>query len=490
MSEFRDLFIDSSATVRDAFEHLNRTARGILMLVDEQDRFLRTITDGDLRRLLLHDGTLDSLLEQLPKHESVVVPDGASPEAISAVMTDRAVRAVPVIGADGQVVDLALQDELTKPILLSVPHMSEYERSYVTEAFESNWVAPLGPNVTGFENEIAEKTGTGHAAALSSGTAALHLALVILGVERGDRVYCPSLTFVASVNPVLYQGAEPVLIDSEPGSWNMSPTLLEATLARDASQGHLPKAVVVVNLYGYSAEFNEISEICRRYDLPIVEDAAESLGATYHGRNSGTFGDISVFSFNGNKIITTSGGGMLVSANERYVERARWLSTQAKDDAPYYLHSVVGYNYRMSNVLAGIGRGQLRVLDDRVNQRRAIYQTYRDALSDFEQIEWIDEPPGTRPTHWLSVMLLAKDAGLDAQTLIGRLGDDGIEARRVWNPLHRHPLFAEFEFLPHADGSVADDLFERGICLPSSSSLAKTQQDRVIASIERALRRK
>ena len=489
MSHAASLSIDRSATIRDALAKLDETAKGILFLVDDDERFVRTVTDGDLRRLLLHGSTLDDTLHDLPDLASVTASETTPASELQERMLAAKVTAVPVLDDQRRVTRLATLADLQQPILLSIPHLGDHETHYVNQAFESNWVAPLGPNVTGFEEELAAKTGTGHAAALSSGTAALHLALIILGIKPGDEVYCPSLTFVASVNPVLYEHATPVLIDSEPGSWNMSPAVLAKALEEAAGRNALPRAVVVVNLYGHIAEYAAIRALCDQYDIPIIEDAAESLGATCAARHSGSFGDIGVFSFNGNKIITTSGGGMLVSANEDYVARARWLSTQAKDDAPYYEHSVVGYNYRMSNVLAGIGRGQLKVLDDRVARRREIYARYREALADTGEFEWIEELPGSTATHWLSAVLLRRGSAIDPQSLIASLATQDIEARRIWNPLHRTPLYRGHRFIPHPDGSVADDLFERGVCLPSSSNMTDTQQQRVIDAIRHALAR-
>ncbi len=475
--------ISQDATLKQAFEQLNSTASGILLLVDQSDKFLRTVTDGDLRRLLLTGANLTSTLYELSEHTSTTVDASKNSADIYALMISKGVRAIPQLDQNGIPVELHQRDEFEKPILLSIPHMSEHESKYVKDAFDSNWVAPLGPNVDGFEQEIADRTQSGHAAALASGTAAIHLALVVLGVERDDIVFCSSLTFVASVNPVLYQGATPVFIDSAPGSWNMCPRALEQALSKAKTRGQLPKAIVVVNLYGYSADYDALTGVAGKYGVPIVEDAAESLGSTYHGRPSGSFGDIGIFSFNGNKIITTSGGGMLVSKNKAYVDRARWLSTQAKDDVPYYQHSVVGYNYRMSNVLAGIGRGQLEVLDDRVNRRREIYFNYCRELSEFDCFEWIEESENTRANHWLSVVLVREDSPLTAEQLIGHLGARGVEARRVWNPLHRNPLFSGCEFESAGSISTSDDLFERGVCLPSSSSLTEFQQERVIHDI-------
>jgi len=374
-------------------------------------------------------------------------------------------------------------------IYLSPPHMSGYEQKYVGEAFESNWIAPLGPNVDGFEQEIASHAGVKGAVALSSGTAAIHLALSLLDVGKGDIVFCSSLTFVASANPILYLGAEPVFIDSEPESWNMSVQALEQALIAGDQAGKLPKAVIVVHLYGQSARMAEIGTLCERYNVPIVEDSAESLGSLYRAVPSGSLGKFGIFSFNGNKIITTSGGGMLVSNDEAALSRARFLSTQARDQAPHYQHSVMGYNYRMSNLLAGVGRAQLEVLEDRVKARRAIFDTYQAALGHHQGIDFMQELEGTRSNRWLTTLTIDPDiTGIKVSDVLGVLAADNIEARPVWKPLHLQPLFKDAAFYPHAPGChVSEHLFDTGLCLPSGSSLTPAEQQRVIARVEQAL---
>jgi dTDP-4-amino-4,6-dideoxygalactose transaminase len=335
---------------------------------------------------------------------------------------------------------------------------------------------------------MAERIGVGFAAALSSGTAAIHLALVLLGVGRGDRVFCSALTFSASANPIVYQGAEPVFIDSEPSSWNMSPSALEDAFIAAKKQSRMPRAVVVVNLYGQSADFDPIVEICNRYGVPIVEDAAESLGALYKGRHSGTLGKLGVFSFNGNKIITTSGGGMLVSDDEELIVRARFLATQAREPALHYEHKVIGYNYRMSNILAGVGRGQLRVLDSRVVARRNVFHRYQQGLIGCSGLEWMPEPGWTRSNRWLSAGIVDPIvAGLDANQLIRKLAEERIEARPVWKPMHLQSVFSNCEYFSHEGVSVSQKLFETGICLPSGSNLTQLQQERVIETIRKIL---
>ncbi|KAB7707373.1 aminotransferase class I/II-fold pyridoxal phosphate-dependent enzyme [Bacillus aerolatus] len=370
-------------------------------------------------------------------------------------------------------------------IFLSSPHMSGREQKYINDAFETNWIAPLGPNVDGFEKELASYVGVKDAAAVSSGTAAIHLALRLLDVQAGDRVFCSSLTFVATANPILYQGAEPVFIDSEPETWNMSPDALEGAFVDSEQEGRLPKAVIVVNLYGQSAKMDELMAICDRYGVPVIEDAAESLGAEYKGKKSGTFGKFGVYSFNGNKIITTSGGGMLVSNEETALRKARFLATQARDPAPHYQHSEEGYNYRMSNILAGVGRAQLEVLDERVAARRAIFDRYVEALGGIEGLEFMPELEGTLHNRWLTTLTIDQGKlGLSPMDLIDALEEENIEARPVWKPLHLQPLFEGVKYYPHdTDRSVSDELFENGICLPSGSNMTAEQQERVIAKI-------
>jgi pyridoxal phosphate-dependent aminotransferase EpsN len=373
-----------------------------------------------------------------------------------------------------------------KRIFLSSPHMSGNEQKYINEAFETNWIAPLGPNVDAFEKEIAAYTGVNEAAAVSSGTAAIHLALSLLGVEKDDTVFCSTLTFIASANPILYLGAEPVFIDSEPETWNMSPQALEKAFREAALNGKLPKAVIVVNLYGQSAKMDELTSLCDQYEVPMIEDAAESLGSSYKRKQSGSFGRFGIFSFNGNKIITTSGGGMLVSNDAAAIHKARFLATQARDPAPHYQHSKVGYNYRMSNVLAGIGRAQLEVLEERVEARRAIFERYQLELSEIPGIQFMPEINETYSNRWLTAMTInEKEAGISVNQLIEILAAENIEARPVWKPLHMQPLFKTVKFFSHNENdSVSERLFANGICLPSGSNMVELDQTRVINCIK------
>lgn len=370
---------------------------------------------------------------------------------------------------------------MTNRILLSSPHMGGTEQKYIQEAFDTNWIAPLGANVNGFEQELAAYVGSKAASATSSGTGAIHLALDLLGVDAGDTVFCSTLTFIASANPILYLGAKPVFIDSEPTTWNMSPQALERALNDAKFGGALPKAVIVVNLYGQSARMDEILEICARFNVPIVEDAAESLGSTYKGKASGTFGTFGIYSFNGNKIITTSGGGMLVSDDEELIVRSRFLATQARDAAKHYQHTVVGYNYRMSNIVAGIGRGQLEVLDERVAKKREIFRCYAQAFSNFDGVDMMPELENTFSNRWLSTLTLdSTKVQITPYELIDALDAANIEARPVWKPLHMQPLFEGCKFYAHSEQPVSEQLFAQGICLPSDSKMTEEEQQRVI----------
>jgi len=370
-------------------------------------------------------------------------------------------------------------------ILLSVPHMGGQEEGFVREAFATNWLSTVGPQIGAFESEFAARVGQ-PSVALSSGTAAMHLGLRLLGVGPGDEVFCSTLTFVASANPISYLGARPVFIDSERLSWNMDPGLLARALAARAEKNQLPRAVVVVHLYGQSADMDPILEVCERYGVPVLEDAAEALGTSYKGRPAGSLGAVGVFSFNGNKIITTSGGGMLVSPNTDWISRVRFWSTQARDPGQAYEHSDMGYNYRLSNVLAAIGRGQLRVLDERVRLRRAIEARYREAFGDLSGVTAMPTASWGFHTHWLSCFLIDPQTfGADRGSVLAALDAADVEARPVWKPMHLQRLFAGAEVV---GGEVAEDLFRRGICLPSSSSLSSDDQDRVIAAVRAAAR--
>lgn len=370
---------------------------------------------------------------------------------------------------------------MNERIYLSRPHMGPAERELLLDAFDSNWIAPLGPHVDAFEAEFCEVTGAPHAAALSSGTAAIHLALVMAGVQSGDEVMVSTLTFSASVNPICYLGATPIFIDSDRETWNMDPVLLCEELDRRALAGKLPKAVVLVHLYGQAADTRPIAEACARYEVALIEDAAEALGARYHGEQPGADARYAIYSFNGNKIITTSGGGMLTSTDPKVTEMARKLSTQAREPAPHYQHEHIGFNYRMSNLLAAVGRGQLRVLADRVDARRANFGFYAKTLGDTPGIGFMPEPEGFRSTRWLSCILVDPQAfGASREQIRLHLEAENIEARPVWKPMHMQPIFQDF---PSIGGDVAAELFEFGLCLPSGSDLTDDQRQRVVATM-------
>lgn len=376
---------------------------------------------------------------------------------------------------------------MTNRILLSSPHMGGTEQKYIQEAFDTNWIAPLGENVDSFEKELAAYVNVKAASATSSGTGAIHLALDLLGVGLGDIVFCSTLTFIASANPILYLGAKPVFIDSEETTWNMSPRALERALREAKDDNQLPKAVIIVNLYGQSARMDELMTLCNDYNVPVIEDAAESLGSLYKGKHSGTFGHLGVYSFNGNKIITTSGGGMLVSNDEQLIVRSRFLATQARDVAKHYQHSVVGYNYRMSNIVAGIGRGQLEVLNERIVQKRAIFERYRVAFTDVDGLTMMPELEGTFSNRWLSTMTLdPKKIKITPYELIDLLNEANIESRPIWKPLHMQPLFEDCKFYGHSDEQIiSEQLFTTGICLPSDSKMTIEEQEKVINLILR-----
>ncbi len=374
---------------------------------------------------------------------------------------------------------------MTKPkIWLSSPHMGGDEIKFVQEAFDTNWVAPVGPHIQAFEAELATYTGVNHVSALSSGTAAIHLALIILGVKSKDEIICSSFTFAGTCNPIVYQGAKPIFIDSELTTWNMDPELLEEAIQdRIKKTGKKPKAIIPVHLYGMPAQMDRIMTIARSYEIPVIEDAAEGLGAILHGQKLGSFGDFSILSFNGNKIITTSGGGALLSNNEAWIQKSHFLSTQARDPAPHYEHSEIGYNYRLSNICAGIGRGQLHVLDERVRQRRANYDFYKAELGQIPGIDFNEEPSGYFTNRWLTTILVnpERTRGVTREDLRLVLEKENIESRPLWKPMHLQPVFKN---CPAYTTGVSEELFNHGLCLPSGSNLTTTELERVTSLIQ------
>lgn len=387
-----------------------------------------------------------------------------------------------------------------KRIYLSAPHMSGHEQDYIKEAFETNWIAPLGPNVDAFEQAMVDYSGTGAAAALSAGTAAIHLAFILLDVKPGDTVFCSSLTFSASANPICYQGATPVFIDSDEDTWTMSPAALERAFQDAEAKGKLPKAVIVVNLYGQSCDMERIIEIAGRYNVPVVEDAAESLGSTYKSKKSGTLGKFGIYSFNGNKIITTSGGGMLIGDDEELIEKARFYATQSREPARYYQHKKVGYNYRMSNIVAGIGRAQIKVLKDRVARKREVFAKYKKELSGLQGLSFMEDAAYGTSNKWLTVIRIdPKISPVKPLEIMETLEKENIESRPVWKPMHMQPIYRTSPFITvegngrgrtnaYIKGSGIDvgaDIFRRGLCLPSDNKMKPEEQDVIIDIIHR-----
>lgn len=376
---------------------------------------------------------------------------------------------------------------MNKKIWLSSPHMSGREQDYIKEAFDQNWIAPLGPNVNGFEDDLRSYFNQNvDVAALSAGTAAVHLALIQLGVGQGDEVICQSLTFSASANPIVYMGATPIFVDSEQETWNISPEIMEEAIKDRIKNGVKPKAIVAVHLYGMPYKVEEIQEIADRYEIPVIEDAAEALGSTYKGEKCGSFGHFGVLSFNGNKIITTSGGGALVCHTRKEREETIFLSTQARDDAPHYQHSRIGYNYRMSNIVAGIGRGQMEILSKRVDQKRGIYNHYYENFADRPGLEFHREPENMFSNRWLSTILVhpEENNGITREDIRMALKEDNIESRPLWKPMHLQPVFEKY---PYYGGTVSETLFENGLCLPSGTNMEQNDINRVIKGLKTVL---
>lgn len=374
----------------------------------------------------------------------------------------------------------------TKKIYLSCPTMHGEEQAFIKEAFDTNWVAPLGPNVDAFEKEMVQYTGAGHASALSAGTAAIHLALRILGIGEGDIVFTPSLTFSATCNPIVYEKATPVFIDSETDTWNMSPKALQRAFEKYPN----PKAVIVVHLYGTSAKLDEIMAVCKEHQVTLIEDAAESLGSTYKGKHTGTFGRIGIYSFNGNKIITTSGGGMLVSDEEEITRKATFLATQARDPARHYQHSQIGYNYRMSNITAGIGRGQLLHIEEHKARKKEIYRQYREAFADIEELSMNPLNKDGDDNCWLSCGLIKEGCSIAPDAVMDALAEENIETRPIWKPMHLQPVFAEYDYITAREGEdIAASIFERGFCLPSDIKNTEEDMERIIRIVRNVFKK-
>lgn len=481
--------VTERTSVREALEVINLAPSKIALVTDQAGRLSRTITDGDVRRGLLQGVGLDCPVLDLPGRQPVTcMAETASPE-IQHLLEREDVRSVVLTDASGCPVGIVGPSDGAGVIHMSPPHIGDSELEFVKAAFTDNWVAPAGPNLDAFESRLRDVSGRRHALAVASGTAALHLALRVLGVEAGDLVYVSDLTFVASLQPVLYESATPVLIDSEPQSWNMSPQALERRLERDARNGRLPRAIMLVHIYGQPPQLREIHRLAEKFGVLVVEDAAESLGASYDNRPSGAHGVLAAYSFNGNKIITTSGGGALVGDDPVLLARARMLSTQGRDPVEHYQHSEIAYNYRMSNVLAGIGIGQLQLLAERVETRRAIYRRYREGLSHVAGIGFQEEAENSRGNRWLTVITLDPERiAIHPYQLMRELRERGVETRPGWKPMHMQPLCRHCEFEPHSlEAPVSSRLFLQSLCLPSGSSMTADQQDGIIERIKKLL---
>jgi dTDP-4-amino-4,6-dideoxygalactose transaminase len=484
MEKITNIIVPLQCRLIEALNILNSSEFLILLIVNGKGKLVRTVTDGDIRRFILSKGRLDVNLEKLSKKNPIAVRKDVTDTKVLKLMIRNGINQIPVVDNVGRPIGLHIKSDLDKSILLSTPHMGKYEENYVQQAFDSNWIAPIGPNVDAFEVEISNYVGGSNVAVVNSGTSAIHLSLILLNISQGDLVFCQSFTFIASVNPVLYQGATPVFIDSESKTWNMSPIALRKALEDHKKKNTLPKAIIVVHLYGNSASMKKIMSIGNEYNVPVIEDAAESIGSFYQGKHTGTMGKFGIFSFNGNKIITTSGGGALISNDIKLIDRARFLSTQAKDPSPHYEHSEIGYNYRMSNVLAGIGRGQLKVLNERVRSRRNVLKKYKKGLNVIDSIDWIPDVKGDYSNNWLSVFSInPKRTNMTAKTLINALLKKKIEARHVWKPMHQQKLFIKNQYYTDSNESFCDYLFETGVCLPSSSNMSASQQDLVIENV-------
>lgn len=478
--------VDQSASIREALAKLDLVKIKICVVVDADGHLIQTVTDGDVRRGLLSGVNLSDAVVALPHRDPVSIPQDAGRALWEEIARKHPYVNIVVVDDQHRPVGLAGNAGAPKVILLSPPHLGIAEAEYVRQAFEENWIAPAGPNVDAFENELSRIVGREYAVALSSGTAGLHLALRALNLAEGKSVYVSDLTFAASLQPILYERRRPVLIDAEPGTWNMSPQALQRRLEKDKRTGALPGAIVVVHLYGQPADMDRIVQIADQFGVPIIEDAAESLGAQSGNSASGTQGLIGVYSFNGNKIVTTSGGGALVTGDIGIANRVRKLATQGRDRAEHYQHSEIAYNYRMSNVLAGIGLGQLEVLEERVARRREIFERYFKRLDPFPGVTFQKDAANAMGNRWLTVVDLDPNLlDIHPYQIMRQLRERGIETRPAWKPMHMQPLCEGMAFEPHSQtGVTSSSHFLRSLCLPSGSSLTLEEQDRVIAAFE------
>ena len=478
--------ISADDTLEEALRRLDAAQIKLLALVDKSGRVMRTVSDGDLRRGLLRGLTLSSEIGSLGGSVCAMAPVDVDDAYVERVLRERPdISALVRVDSSGRFIRLDRRRDLVAPILMSPPHIGTAESDYVARAFSDNWIAPAGPNLVAFEREFADITTRRRALALSSGTAAIHLALRVLRIQDGDTVYVSDLTFAASLQPILYERARPVLIDADPYTWNMSVNALARRLEQDAAAGALPRAIVVVHLYGQSADMRAISKVAESFNVPVVEDAAESLGAECSGKPSGSHGVLAAYSFNGNKIITTSTGGALVSDDEALIDHARYLSTQGRDSVDHYQHSEVAYNYRMSNVLAGIGLGQLELLEDRVKRRRAIFERYEAELGTLPGISFQREVAETRGNRWLTTIRLDPNiVERHPSRLMLALRSMNVESRPAWKPMHLQPLCAGYELEPHDhERVVSEEIYFQSLCLPSGSGLTEAEQSRVVVGV-------
>ena len=472
-------------TIQDALGLLEQSEAKICVITDKVGQILSCVTDGDIRRALLSGKFLESPLKSLDLKKPITAINGTSNDKMLSILRKNKINDLVLINKKNIPQKIISRSSLENMLLLSPPHLGESELNFVKRAFEDNWIAPAGPNLELFEKKIAKQCGKSTALAVSSGTAALHLSLRVVGIRKNDKVYVSDLTFIATLQPILYENAVPVLIDSEPIYWNMSSKALERKLNEDKATNNLPKAIIVAHIYGQSANLKTILELAAKFEVPVIEDAAESLGAEYDGKPSGSHGLLSVVSFNGNKIITTSGGGSLMSNNPELINNARNLATQGREDCEHYQHSKIAYNYRMSNVLAGIGLGQLDVLEKRVSARRRIHKMYVKNLSSLEGLSFQSDYKNSVGNRWLTVIHLdANKIPIHSFKLMRKLKSLGVETRPGWKPMHLQPICSEYEFVTHDEiSNFSTEHFFRALCLPSGSGMSESDVERVSAAI-------
>jgi dTDP-4-amino-4,6-dideoxygalactose transaminase/CBS domain-containing protein len=490
MFDIDEIFVTKQQSIKDAFEKLNQTGSAGLLLINEEGKLLRTITDGDLRRLLLKEGNIEVALANMISKIPITLGPEATDQEIIEVLDKAELDFLVIVDQYNVPIRLVARRDVSSKIWLSEPHLSGKEIDYIKEALDSNWLAPMGPNNSGFERDVVDYLAKDlDAIAVNSGTAAIHLALIGIGVKMGDIVLCSSLTFAGSAFPIVYQNALPVFIDCDQSTWNMCPNSLELAIKKYILIGKKPKAIIVVDLFGMSADYEKIIDIANAYDIPIVEDAAESLGSTYQGNKCGSFGEFGIFSFNGNKIITTSGGGMLICRNQDKVKYLRKVASQSREPVVHYEHKEVGYNYLMSNVLAGVGRAQLQCLDDRIRVKRDIFRRYKELLSDIPGLQFQAEPVGSASNRWLTAIRLLNLVDFKKITeIVSELRAFEIDTRPIWKPMHLQPFFHQAELVSAQKKPICEDIFNSGLCLPSTTKLTASQQENVVERLDKLIR--